>query len=139
MPGLILAICRPDLTVSVCESTQKKARAVQAIVDDLQLPVQVYACRVEEVLQLQTFDTLVARAVASISKILGWVAPYWDAFDRLLLIKGHRWVEERNEARHRGLLKPLQLRKAAAYPTRGHQHDSVVLAIMQTLPEEQDS
>jgi len=129
VPGLILAICRPDLRVKVSESTQKKARVVQAIVEELQLPVEVFACRAEEVLELKTFDTLVARAVASLWKILTWVEPHWGAFDRLLLIKGMRWVEERGEARHRGLLKHYQLRKAATYLTPGTEMESVILSI----------
>lgn len=129
VPGLVLAICRPDLRVSVCESTQKKARVVQAIVQELGIPVQVYACRAEEVLELQTFDTLTARGVAALAKILTWVAPYWEAFDRLLLIKGQRWVEERGEARHRGLLKTLQLRKAVSYRSTETQAESVILSV----------
>ncbi len=129
VPGLILAICRPDLRVKVCESTQKKAKVVQAIVEELQLPVEVFACRAEEVLELQTFNTVLARAVASLAKILTWVEPHWDAFDRLLLIKGQRWVEERSEARHRGLLNRHQLRKAATYQTPSTQAESVILNI----------
>src|SRR3954469_15006798 len=41
VPGLVIAILRPDLVVNVCDSTQKKARAVEAIVADLELPVRV--------------------------------------------------------------------------------------------------
>ncbi len=129
VPGLVLAICRPDLRVSVCESTQKKARVVQAMVQELGLSVQVYACRAEEVLELQTFDTLTARGVAALAKILTWVEPYWEAFDRLLLVKGQRWVEERGEARHRGLLKSLHLRKAATYRISEDHAESVILSI----------
>ncbi len=129
VPGLILAICRPDLKVSVCDSTQKKAKVVQAIIEELSLPVRVYGCRAEEVLQLQTFDTLVARGVAALAKILYWLTPHWDAFDRLLLIKGQRWVEERGEARHRGLMKQIDLRKVASYETRGNDSESVILML----------
>ena len=129
VPGLILTICRPDLRVSVCDSTQKKAKVVQAIVDELSLPSRVYSCRAEEVLQLQTFDTLVARGVAALAKILYWLAPHWDAFDRLLLIKGQRWVEERGEARHRGLMNQIDLRKIASYETRGNDAESVILSL----------
>ncbi len=129
VPGLILSICRPDLKVSVCDSTQKKAKVVQAIVESLELPVRVHACRAEEVLQLQTFDTLVARGVAALAKILFWLQPHWDAFDRLLLIKGQRWVEERGEARHRGLMRQIDLRKAASYETRGNDSESVILSL----------
>ncbi len=131
VPGLILAICRPDLQVSVCESTQKKARAVQAMVQELGLAVHVYACRAEEVLELQTFDTLTARGVAAMAKILAWLEPYWGAFDRLLLVKGQRWVDERGEARHRGLLRKLQLRKTSTYPTPETNAESVILSIQE--------
>ena len=129
VPGLMLAICRPDLRVSVCDSTQKKAKVVQAIVEELGLAVRVNSCRAEEVLQLQTFDTLVARGVAALSKILYWLEPHWGAFDQLLLIKGGRWVNERGEARHRGLLKKLVLRKVASYETRGNDLESVILRL----------
>jgi 16S rRNA (guanine527-N7)-methyltransferase len=129
VPGLVLAICRPDLRVRVCESTQKKARAVQAIVTELQMPVTVHACRAEDVLELQTFDTLVARAVASVSKLLTWLEPHWGAFDQLLLIKGRSWVDERGDARHRGLLKSLELRKAVTYTMPGTGGESVILKI----------
>lgn len=115
VPGLVLAICRPDLRVTLCESTQKKARVLQSMVEALQLPVTVAACRAEELLQLQTFDVLTARAVAPLAKLLYWLAPHWEAFDELLLIKGKAWVDERAEARHRGLLKPLELRRVASY------------------------
>lgn len=129
VPGIILAICRPDLRVSVCESVQKKAKVVEAMVVELNLPVSVYACRAEEVLELQTFDALVARGVAALAKILRWVQPHWTAFERLLLIKGRKWVDERGEARHLGLLKKLDLRKAAEYLTPRTDAESVILSI----------
>ena len=129
VPGLVIAICRPDLRVSVCESTQKKAKVVQQIVSDLGIPVEVNACRAEELLELQTFDTLTARGVASMAKLLRWLAPCWDAFDRLLLIKGPRWVEERGEARHLGLLKQLDLRKATTYQAHISHSESVILSL----------
>jgi 16S rRNA (guanine527-N7)-methyltransferase len=129
VPGVVVAILRPDLSISLCESTQKKARAVESIVTDLGLPIRVYPNRAEEVLEITTFDTLIARALAPLPKILGWLRPHWEAFDRLLLIKGRSWVDERNEARHAGLLTNLELRKAAAYSTPGNDAESVVLSL----------
>ena len=129
VPGVVVAILRPDLSVSLCESTQKKARAVEAIVAELGLPIRVYPNRAEEVLEITTFDTLVARALAPLSKVLRWLQPHWDAFDRLLLIKGRSWVEERGEARHLGLMRGLELRKAASYETPGSGAESVILSI----------
>jgi 16S rRNA (guanine527-N7)-methyltransferase len=139
VPGLIMAICRPDLRMCLAESTQKKARVLQSMVDELGLSVEVFAVRAEELLELRTFDVLVARAVAPMWKLLTWLAPHWDAFEELLMIKGKSWVEERGEARHRGLLKSLELRKAAAYPMPGDPPgESVILRIRRRGSEEDD-
>ena len=131
MPGVILAILRPDLSVSLCESTQKKARAVDAIVGELDLPIQVFPNRAEEVLEVTTFDTLMARALAPLAKILTWLGPHWEAFDQLLMIKGPAWVEERGAAREAGLMRDLELRKAASYQAPVTGAESVILSIRQ--------
>ena len=129
VPGVVLAIVRPDLRVSLCESVQKKARVLDSIVSDLGLDVPVHAQRVEDLLEATTFDTLVARAVASLRKMLWWLRDRWGAFDRLLLIKGRSWPDERGEARHHGLLHGLQLRKAAEYMTPRTDAVSVILSV----------
>jgi 16S rRNA (guanine527-N7)-methyltransferase len=129
VPGVIMAIVRPDLKISLCESTLKKTRAVEAIIGELGLATPVYACRAEDVLEMTTFDTLVARAVAALPKVLMWLKPHWDAVDQLLLIKGPSWTEERAEARHAGLLHGLELRKAATYLTPRTSAESVILKI----------
>ena len=45
VPGLVMAILRPDLQLVVSESTQKKGVAVTSIVEQLKLPVVVHVCR----------------------------------------------------------------------------------------------
>jgi 16S rRNA (guanine527-N7)-methyltransferase len=129
VPGVILAILRPDLTVNLCESTQKKARAVEAIVTELGLSIRTFPNRAEEVLEITTFDTLVARALAPLVKVLPWLNPHWDAFDQLLMIKGPSWVEERAAAREAGLMRELELRKAAEYQAPVTGAASVILSI----------
>ncbi len=47
----------------------------------------------------------------------------------MLAIKGPKWVEERGEARHRGLLKEVRLRKLASYPMPGTESSSVILEL----------
>lgn len=129
VPGIPLTILRPDLTVSLCESTQKKARAVEAMVAELGLPVRVFPNRAEEVLEITTFDTLVARALAPLAKVLTWLQPHWEAFDRLLMIKGPAWTEEHTHAREAGLMKKLDLRKAVNYQAPVTGAESVILSI----------
>lgn len=130
VPGVVLAIVRPDLAVSLCESVGKKARAVADIVSQLGLSVPVYPENVQQVLQVWNGDTLVIRAVARLRKILTWLQPHWGAFHRVLLVKGPAWVEERGEARHHGLMADLDLRKLASYPLPGTESESVLLQIM---------
>ncbi len=134
VPGIVLAILRPDLTVDLSESMAKKARATAAIVDALKLPLAVHHARAEQVLAQKSFDTLVVRAVAPLAKLIGWFGPHWDSFNRLLVIKGPAWVEERKDARERGLMRHLELRKLSSYPLPGSDNESVVLSIM---PKEQ--
>jgi 16S rRNA (guanine527-N7)-methyltransferase len=135
VPGVILAILRPDLTVNLSESTQKKARAVEAMLGELGLDVPVYATRAEEVLEINTFDTLVARALAPLPKVLGYLVPHWDAFDRLLLIKGPAWAEERDDARRLGMLRRLDVRPVANYHSRQIGADSIIVSIrLQEIP-----
>ncbi len=136
IPGVVIAILRPDLVVNLCDSTQKKARAVDAIVAELGLSVRVFPNRVEDVLEVTTFDTLVARGLAPLAKALTWLKPHWGAFDQLLMIKGPSWVEERNEARHHGQMRDLELRKAASYATPGNDSESVILSIRQEADED---
>ncbi len=134
VPGIVLAIVRPDLEVALCDSVAKKARAAEAIVAELGLSVPVYHAPAQQVLVEHAFNTLVVRAVAPLAKLLRWFAPVWENFDRLLVIKGPAWLEERKAARESGLLKHLELRKVAEYPLPGTESTSVVLSIR---PKEQ--
>ena len=136
VPGVPLAIMRPDLKVACCDSVGKKAKVLEDIVGRLGLDVSVFATRAEQVLELSTFDTLIARGLAPLKKILTWFAPHWDGFDRLLLVKGPAWVDERGEARHHGLLKPLTLRCVARYGDAEQGGESVILSI--TAKEDPD-
>lgn len=131
VPGVPLAIVRPDLRVWLCESVAKKARAAADIVSRLELPaaVPVHHGRAEELVARQPFNTLLIRAVAPLPKLLGWFGPHWESFDRMLVLKGPAWIEERGEARHRGLLRRLALRKLTSYPLPGTQAESVLLQI----------
>jgi 16S rRNA (guanine527-N7)-methyltransferase len=129
VPGVVLAIVRDDLRVSLCESVGKKARVVAEIVERLGLHAPVLHARAEDLLAKQRFDTLVIRAVARLKKLLEWFGPHWKAFDRLLVMKGPSWVGERGEARHYGLLNKLALRKLTSYPLPGTESESVLLQI----------
>ncbi|MCG8653161.1 MAG: 16S rRNA (guanine(527)-N(7))-methyltransferase RsmG [Pirellulales bacterium] len=116
IPGIPLAILRGDMDIALAESVAKRASALGEMIGQLGLPVPVYGARGEELLEDFRFTTIVSRAVGSLSKFCRWVEPHWANVDRLLLIKGPKWVDERSEARHLGVLGNLQLRRVASYP-----------------------
>ena len=102
---------------------------MEDIVTQLQLRVPVHAERVEHIVEHAPFDTLVVRAVAPLWELLSWLTPHWHNIGQLLVIKGPKWLDERGQARHRGHLKPLELRKIAEYPLPGTESNSVILKI----------
>lgn len=97
IPGIPLAILRDDIEVALAESVAKRANALNEIIAELQLPLPVYGARGEDLLEDFRFTTIVSRAVGSIAKFCRWVSPHWSNVDRLLLIKGPKWVEERGK------------------------------------------
>lgn len=129
VPGIPLAILRPDVVVSLIDSVGKKARAVAEIVAQLGLNVPVTQARLQEHLDGASHDTLVIRAVARLEELLRWVKPNWGNFRRMLIFKGPAWVDERHIARQKHLLEGLSLRKVAQYPLVGTESESVILEI----------
>ncbi|QDS95017.1 Ribosomal RNA small subunit methyltransferase G [Roseimaritima multifibrata] len=130
VPGIPLAILRPDIQVSLAESVGKRATVLNTFVEELDLPVPVYAARGEDILEDFRFETIVVRAVGSMLKICNWIAPHWPSVGRILMIKGPKWVEERGEARHFGAMEQLDLRKLATYPLGDGENEGVILQVM---------
>jgi len=131
VPGLVVAILRPDVAVELSDATGKKAEALGAIVDALDLDVNVWYAKAEDLLKTRRFHTLTVRAVGKMRSLLQMFAPVWYAFDRVLMIKGPNWPAERGEARHYNMLNSLALRKVAEYETPGADHISCILQLCQ--------
>jgi len=129
VPGILIAILRRDVQVSLCDSVAKKTLAVHDMAEKLDLPIDTHNSRVEELLEDERYTSLVARAVGPLDKLLTWLKHHWPAVGRLLAIKGPKWVDERGQARHLGLLKPLELRVVDEYPMPGTESKSVILQI----------
>jgi 16S rRNA (guanine527-N7)-methyltransferase len=130
VPGIVLAIIRPDLNVTLCDSMTKKTKVLSDIVEKLGIKATVFNVRAEDLLCEARFQTVVIRAVAKLAKMLQWFKPHWDSsMERMLVLKGPSWVEERGEARHFGLLTNLALRKLKSYPFPGTKSESVLLQI----------
>ncbi len=134
VPGVPLAILRPDLRMELCDSVAKRARAVRAIIGEIGRDIPVHESAAQPLVAAAAtsrrgYDVLVVRAVAPLLKLLGWFEPLADRYGRMLVIKGPRWEEEKGEARHRGFVKQVTVRRIAAWPIRGSDNESVLLEV----------
>ncbi len=88
LPGIPLAIAQPDLRVTLVESNGKKARFLRESVRSLPLAnVRVEQSRVQDT--TGKFDTVTARAFASLTAMLAWGGHLLANDGRWLALKGH--------------------------------------------------
>jgi 16S rRNA (guanine527-N7)-methyltransferase len=89
LPGLVLAIARPDVHVTVIEPLLRRTTFLQEVVDDLGLEnVTVHRGRADAVHGLYRFDVVTARAVAPLDGLLPWCMPLVAPQGALLAMKG---------------------------------------------------
>ena len=94
VPGMVLAICRPEVEVTLIESVGKKAMFLEETVRELGLEnVRVINGRAERTANEQ-FNIVTTRAVASLEKLLEWCRPLVRAGGTLLAMKGPKFEEE---------------------------------------------
>ena len=138
VPGVVLAILRPDLRVELCDSTGKKALAVSEMIQTLRLDIPVHHAKAEALLSEKgkRFTTLTIRAVSRMVFLLRNFAPCWSSFDRMLLVKGPKWTEERGEARHYNLMTKIALRCVKTYSTQTSKMETFESVILQLCLKE---
>ncbi|WP_092557993.1 16S rRNA (guanine(527)-N(7))-methyltransferase RsmG [Actinoplanes derwentensis] len=94
LPGLVLAISRPDLVITLVEPLARRTVFLDEAVASLELDnVTVVRGRAEEV-DLPGADVVTARAVAALDKLAGWCLPLASVGGRLLAMKGSSAAEE---------------------------------------------
>jgi len=96
-PGLVLAVMRSDLRVTLIESTAKKCRFLQTVVDELRLQVEIRCRRIEDSPQ-EPFDVITARACAPLPELLAYAQSFWGKGTRAYLYKGQNLAVELTEA-----------------------------------------
>lgn len=97
LPGIPLAIARPDLTIVLLEAMARRVAWLQDVIAELGLAVSVYRGRAEDPQvrhDLGGHDVVTARAVAPLGRLVGWVLPLVAPNGRLLAIKGANAEQE---------------------------------------------
>lgn len=108
LPGIPLALARPDLRLTLVEPLLRRVTFLQEIIDELGIDVRVVRGRAEEkaiIAAAGDADVVTSRAVAPLAKLAGWSAPLLAAGGRMVALKGESASEE--VARDRAALTRL--------------------------------
>jgi 16S rRNA (guanine527-N7)-methyltransferase len=91
LPGIPLALARPDLRIVLIEPLARRVEWLAEVLEDLGLDVTVERGRAEEVevrRRWEGADVVTARAVAPLAKLTAWALPLLRPHGRLLAVKG---------------------------------------------------
>ncbi len=108
LPGIPLAIARPDLQIVLLEPLLRRSEFLNEVVAELGLAVEVLRGRAEEPWVRDQFgerDAAVSRAVAALDKLTKWSMPLLRPGGRMVAIKGERASDEVQE--HRRVMAAL--------------------------------
>jgi 16S rRNA (guanine527-N7)-methyltransferase len=99
LPGLVLAIGRPDLRVTLVEPMARRTAFLEEVCRDLGLErVEVRRARAEQWTGSARFDVVTARALAPLPRLLAWGLPLVADDGALLAMKGESAAAEVAEA-----------------------------------------
>ena len=100
LPGVVLAIARPDLRVTLVEPLLRRTTFLEEVVEELGLShVEVVRGRSDALHGERTFDVVTSRAVAPLERLLRWSMPLVAPDGALVAMKGSNVAEEIEEAR----------------------------------------
>ena len=95
LPGLVLAIVRPDLSITLVEPLLRRTTFLEEAVAELGLTnVEVLRTRAEELHGQRDFAVVTSRAVAPLDRLLDWSMPLVRQGGDLVAMKGSSVREE---------------------------------------------
>ena len=96
LPGMVLAISRPDMKVSMIDTVHKKTAFLTQVKAELALAnVTVYTKRVEQLEVKQPFDVITSRAFADLSDFVNWSGHLLAEGGQFIALKGVAPPDER--------------------------------------------
>ena len=103
LPGLVLAMARPEWSFTLLDSNSKKTSFVQQAIIDLKLSnVEVFCVRSEEWEPDEKFDGIISRAFAELADFV--------AATRRLLADGGRWIAMKGHMERELKMLPADIR-----------------------------
>ena len=139
LPGLVLAIVRPDLRVTLVEPLLRRSTFLAEAVESLGLEnVEVVRSRVEDLPRARRFDVVTARAVAALDRLATWCAPVIAPDGRMLALKGERAEVELTEADPVLVRLGLRHRRIVRLDAGGRVASTAVVELARNAPPDGD-
>ncbi|MGJ7915104.1 16S rRNA (guanine(527)-N(7))-methyltransferase RsmG [Massilia sp. LXY-6] len=118
LPGIVLAIVRPDMKVSMIDTVHKKTAFLTQVKAELGLSnVTVYTARVEQLQVSDKFDVITSRAFADLSDFVNWSSHLLAEGGCYIALKGVAPQEEQQRlpaAWRVSKVEPLQVPRLGA-------------------------
>jgi 16S rRNA (guanine527-N7)-methyltransferase len=95
LPGIVIALARPDLRVTLIEPLKRRVDFLNEVVAELDPGIEVIQSKAEGV--RKTFHHVTARAVAPLERLIESTWHLIEPHGSLLAMKGERAVQEINE------------------------------------------
>ena len=92
LPGIVIALARPDLKVTLIEPLQRRVDFLNEVVADLGIPIEVIRGRAERV--KKQFEIVTARAVAPLEKLINISWHMIPKGGSLMAMKGESAADE---------------------------------------------
>ncbi len=129
VPGLLSALIQPQKWI-LSESEKSKAGFLKRTVDSLALSefVTVFSGRGEEYLKNRNVNSVVIRAVASLTKIFSWIGNC-STWNNLILLKGPAWEKEWAEFCQNQPCIPLRIVEKREYCTGKEKKQRIILCL----------
>lgn len=97
LPGIPLALARPDLTITLVEPLLRRVIFLEEIIGTLGIDVRVVRGRAEEastIAEAGGAHVVTSRAVAPLAKLARWSAPLLNTGGRMVALKGESAQDE---------------------------------------------
>lgn len=135
-PGLVLAIARPDASITLVESVSKKTAFLAATAKAAKLPnVRVMTARAESWRQgIGTQDAVTARALAPLPVLVEYAAPLLKLGGALVAWKGRRDEGEETAGRAAAAILGLDLAAVERVPPRRGADDRHLYVLRKARP-----
>ena len=134
-PGVVLAVLRDDLQITLLDSLNKRVNFLNQLIMLLQLKnVKAVHARVEDFKEKQRFDCVTARAVANMQTLSEYLLPFVKIGGRAIIYKGAEFFDELEKSQN--AIKTLggQLEEIERYNLKDAMRAIVVLRKVSAAP-----